>query len=109
MMAPPALRRQPLQPAGRYRGMYRGRMSVPSTGLPQRHDLTVKSGPVGRLPELSSGARVISWESSLPSLNPRSMTLIVPNSVVSTWDTYVDTLVPSQPQLPASGSPLWDW
>src|SRR5882672_274001 len=87
MMAPPHSGRQPLQLPGRYWG---GTGCVVSTGEPQRHDVMTAPAPEGTLPVLSSGARVTSWVSILPSLNPRSEALITPKSLTVTKSTYMD-------------------
>src|SRR5256885_2309823 len=89
MMAPPRPARQPLQLPGRYcEGTL---VPVQSVGEPHRQLLTSEPG-AGRLPVLSSGAKVRSWKSILRSPNPRNDALITPTSLVSIVSTYVDTI-----------------
>src|SRR6266568_4133064 len=100
MMGPLRSVRQPLQEPGRYcAGTF---VPVQSVGEPHRQVLTSPPG-AGRLPVLSSGAKVRSWKSILPSLKPRNDALITPSGLVSIASTYIDTSVPSQPQFPAPG------
>jgi len=93
--------RQPLQEPGRYcDGTF---VPVQSAGEPHRQVLTSPPG-TGRVPVLSSGARVRSWKSILRSLKPRNDALMTPSSLVAIESTYWDApVVISQPQLPAPG------
>src|SRR5882672_3836534 len=101
MMAPPCPARQPLHEPGRYcDGTF---VPVQSVGEPHRHVLTSPPGR-GKAPVLSSGARVRSWVSILPSLKPCNDALMTPSSLVWIESTYWDASAAiSQPQLPAPG------
>src|SRR6266849_5106656 len=101
IMALPCSRRQPLHELGRYcAGTV---VPVQSVGEPHRQALTVPPPPDGTFPVVSSGARVRSVVSILPSWNPRNDALITPKSLVVTLLTYRDTSLASQPQLPGPG------
>jgi len=100
-MAPPRPARQPLQEPGR--NCAGTSVPVQSVGEPHRQVLTNPPG-TGRLPVLSSGARVRLWKSILRSLKPRNDALMTPSSLVEIESTYWDaSVVISHPQLPAPG------